>query len=63
MTMDFEYYTVSFDGENYWKHTTVATMDVTCQISFETLEPEPISWPELNSIVDDWIDEYQSDQS
>jgi hypothetical protein len=57
---DFEYYTVSFDGADYWKHTTLATMQDDCTISFEMEEPERINWNELNQVVDEWLEDYEN---
>ena len=50
--IEFDSYSVTIDGERYYKETTVTAFDRNdLHIGFKT-EVEQISWNELNKLVD-----------
>ena len=53
--VSFEMHTLVYD-EGWFKYTTHVTMDG-IEIEYQTDEPEPVGWDELNEIVNEIIDE------
>jgi len=62
--IEFEYCSLTYneDTSEWFKHVAVASFE-DCEIRYELLEPERVSWQELNQMIDEAIDCFEEEKS